>query len=109
MRASGVPSDGAPIEGGHLYVAAPNLHLLVKKGRIVIGRGPQESRWRPSILCRLPHHVEIDVEITVGQAIAHVAHAPPWHLWMCLGELGVPVHHLRGGLTDDDEVHDDGM
>jgi two-component system, chemotaxis family, protein-glutamate methylesterase/glutaminase len=28
-----VAKDGASIEKGHIYVAAPNQHLLVKKGR----------------------------------------------------------------------------
>lgn len=28
---------------------SPNLHLLVKKGIIILGRGPEEKRWRPSI------------------------------------------------------------
>jgi two-component system chemotaxis response regulator CheB len=44
-----VASEGAPIKKGHIYIAAPNLHLLVKEGRIILGRGPAENRWRPSI------------------------------------------------------------
>ena len=41
--------DGAPIKKGHIYIASPNLHLLVKKETIVLGHGPEENRWRPSI------------------------------------------------------------
>jgi len=41
--------EGAPIQKGHIYIASPNLHLLVKKGKIILGRGPEENRWRPSI------------------------------------------------------------
>jgi hypothetical protein len=26
-----------------------------------------------------------------------------------LGELGIAIHHLRDGLADDDEAHDDGL
>jgi two-component system, chemotaxis family, protein-glutamate methylesterase/glutaminase len=44
-----VATEGAPIKKGHIYIAAPNLHLLVKKGKIILGRGPEENRWRPSI------------------------------------------------------------
>ncbi|MHA4806917.1 chemotaxis protein CheB [Flavitalea flava] len=44
-----VPKDGARIEKGHIYVAAPNQHLLVKRDTIILGRGPEENRWRPSI------------------------------------------------------------
>ena len=41
--------EGSLIEGDHIYIASPNLHLLVKKGMILLGRGPEENRWRPSI------------------------------------------------------------
>jgi two-component system, chemotaxis family, protein-glutamate methylesterase/glutaminase len=44
-----VAKDGAAIEKGHIYVAAPNQHLLVKMDKIILGRGPEENRWRPSI------------------------------------------------------------
>lgn len=44
-----VARDGASIEAGHIYIAPPNAHLLVKKGSIILGRGPEENRWRPSI------------------------------------------------------------
>lgn len=42
-------TDGAPIEAGNIYVAPPNQHLLVKDGKILLGSGPQENRFRPSI------------------------------------------------------------
>lgn len=44
-----VATDGAIINKNHIYIASPNLHLLVKKGIILLGRGPEENRWRPSI------------------------------------------------------------
>jgi two-component system, chemotaxis family, protein-glutamate methylesterase/glutaminase len=44
-----VAKDGALIERGRIYVAAPNQHLLVKMNMIILGRGPEENRWRPSI------------------------------------------------------------
>ena len=44
-----VAKEGSTIETGHIYVAAPNQHLLVKKDNIILGRGPEENRWRPSI------------------------------------------------------------
>lgn len=42
-------TEGASIQKDHIYIASPNLHLLVKKGSILLGRGPEENRWRPSI------------------------------------------------------------
>ncbi len=44
-----VAEEDTAIEKGHIYVAAPNQHLLVKKNKIILGRGPEENRWRPSI------------------------------------------------------------
>ncbi|GAB0119565.1 chemotaxis protein CheB [Acidisoma sp. 7E03] len=43
------PSDGQIIEPGHVYVAGPDHHLLLRPGRILMRRGPQENRVRPSV------------------------------------------------------------
>jgi two-component system, chemotaxis family, protein-glutamate methylesterase/glutaminase len=43
------PQDGTRIKPGHIYVAPPDLHLLIEDGRIAIKRGPKENRFRPSI------------------------------------------------------------
>lgn len=42
-------ADEGKIHSDHIYIAAPNYHLLVKDGRTIIGHGPTENRWRPSI------------------------------------------------------------
>ena len=44
-----VASDRAPIKPGHIYVAPPDFHLLVKSGHMHIHRGPRENRHRPAI------------------------------------------------------------
>lgn len=41
--------DGQPIERGHVYVAAPNRHLLVIDGTVRLGDGPRENMTRPAI------------------------------------------------------------
>ncbi|HEY7382226.1 MAG TPA: chemotaxis protein CheB [Beijerinckiaceae bacterium] len=41
--------DGMPIERGHVYIAAPDHHLMVTEGRIRLGRGPRENMVRPAI------------------------------------------------------------
>lgn len=41
--------DGQPIEQGHVYVAAPDRHLLLIDGTIRLGTGPRENMVRPSI------------------------------------------------------------
>jgi two-component system, chemotaxis family, protein-glutamate methylesterase/glutaminase len=43
------PRDGQPIAGGVIYVALPDHHLLIGKGRMAVKRGPKENRFRPSI------------------------------------------------------------
>ena len=39
----------AAIENGHIYIAPPDHHLLVKKGRMLVTKGARENRSRPSI------------------------------------------------------------
>lgn len=43
------PTENMKIESGHIYIAPPDLHLLVKRGYIRIVRGPRENRHRPAI------------------------------------------------------------
>jgi two-component system chemotaxis response regulator CheB len=43
------PVDEQPIEKGHVYIAAPDLHMLVRPGRILMRRGPYENRTRPAV------------------------------------------------------------
>lgn len=38
-----------PIRPRHLYLAVPDKHLLLKPGHMLLGQGPVENRWRPSI------------------------------------------------------------
>ena len=37
------------IKANHIYVAPPDAHLMMKDHHVVIGHGPSENRWRPSI------------------------------------------------------------
>jgi two-component system chemotaxis response regulator CheB len=41
--------DQKPIEKGCIYIALPNQHLLIKEDKVIVGHGPEENRWRPSI------------------------------------------------------------
>lgn len=43
------PVDGQPIEAGHVYVAAPDMHMLLRPDRILMRRGPNENRTRPAV------------------------------------------------------------
>lgn len=44
-----VAEDELPIQKGHIYIAQPGSHLLVKNGKLVLGYGPAENSYRPSI------------------------------------------------------------
>lgn len=41
--------DGELIEQGRVYVAPPDRHLLVRRGRIEVIRGPRENGHRPAV------------------------------------------------------------
>src|SRR3954447_22486160 len=41
--------QGLEIEPGHVYVAVPDLHLLVHDGRLELNRGPKENGVRPAV------------------------------------------------------------
>jgi two-component system chemotaxis response regulator CheB len=41
--------DGAAIEGGCIYVAPPDCHLLIDPGAMRVTRGPRENGHRPAI------------------------------------------------------------
>ncbi|MHB8629924.1 MAG: chemotaxis protein CheB [Aggregatilineales bacterium] len=43
------PINGQVLEHGHIYVAPPDNHLIVKAGHVVLTRGPKENRSRPAI------------------------------------------------------------
>lgn len=41
--------DGEKIRHGHVYVAPPDHHLQLARGRVRLTRGPKENRHRPAI------------------------------------------------------------
>src|SRR5262245_29085760 len=52
-RASGMdarnPDAGESIAPGRLYVAAPDMHLIIRDGRLWPSRAPRENGHRPAI------------------------------------------------------------
>jgi two-component system, chemotaxis family, protein-glutamate methylesterase/glutaminase len=41
--------SGMVIQSGHIYLAAPDHHLLLRESHIMLGRGPRENMVRPAI------------------------------------------------------------
>jgi len=48
-QGAAVAVDGEPILCGRVYVAPPDLHLLIEPGRIRLSAGPKENGHRPAI------------------------------------------------------------
>ncbi len=44
-----VAYDGARISRGHLYLAPPEQHMLIRNGHVHLTQGPHENKYRPSI------------------------------------------------------------
>lgn len=42
-------TDGEPILPGHVYVAPPDLHLMLESDHLTVIRGPRENRCRPAV------------------------------------------------------------
>jgi two-component system chemotaxis response regulator CheB len=43
------PFDGEAIAHGTIYVAPPDHHLLIRRGRVCLSRGPRENGNRPAV------------------------------------------------------------
>src|SRR5688500_12670992 len=41
--------DNEELKRGAIYIAPVDRHLLISEGKIVLGKGPADNRWRPSI------------------------------------------------------------
>ncbi|MDP1588572.1 MAG: chemotaxis protein CheB, partial [Prosthecobacter sp.] len=43
------PRNGEIFSAGNIYIAPPDHHMLIAKGRIIISKGARENRSRPAI------------------------------------------------------------
>jgi two-component system chemotaxis response regulator CheB len=73
-RAAVLPASharqGEPLRPGHIYVAPPNLHLLVGGGRVRLSSGPRVNRHRPAIDVMLASAARWAGQATVGVVLS---------------------------------------
>ncbi|MGI4834141.1 MAG: chemotaxis protein CheB [Janthinobacterium lividum] len=43
-----VAANAMPLEAGHLYLAPPDRHLLLKEDHLLVTKGPHENHYRPA-------------------------------------------------------------
>lgn len=48
LRCSLATTD-QPLEAGHLYLAPPDRHLLIRDGHLLVTKGPRENNFRPAV------------------------------------------------------------
>ncbi len=84
------PRPGEPVRTGQIYVAPPDHHLLLNDGTVMVVRGPQENRFRPSIDA-----------LFLSAARAHGSRVVGVILTGALddGTIGLQAIKARGGIT----------
>jgi two-component system chemotaxis response regulator CheB len=79
-----------PIEAGHVYVAPPNLHLLLHRGHIVLEAGPRENNARPSVDVLFRSAARSYGRRVIGVVLSGTLRD---------GALGLAAIKMRGGVT----------
>ncbi|MCV7421278.1 chemotaxis protein CheB [Mycobacterium yunnanensis] len=82
--------DGELLRAGHVYVATPDRHLLVRRRRIVVSRGPTEDGHRPAINALLRSAAVDFGSRAIGVLLSGVLDD---------GVLGLTAIRARGGVT----------
>lgn len=82
--------DGEAIEPGHVYVAIPNCHLQVERGKIRVVGGPRENRHRPSIDALFRSAAVAYAGETIGVVLTGLLDD---------GSVGLALIKERGGAT----------
>lgn len=44
-----IPKHGEKLKRRHVFIARPDHHLMIDQNKILIGKGPVENRYRPSV------------------------------------------------------------
>ena len=91
------------VRHGHIYVASPNLHLIVQRGHVESAAGPRENRFRPSADVLFRSAARMYGPRVIGMVLSGT---------LSDGALGLMAIKLRGGVTmvqDPEEALFSGM
>lgn len=97
------PLQGESILPGHIYVAPPNYHLLVRRGQMHLSQGPRENGHRPAIDTLFRSAAHSYGRQTIGVVLSGMLDD---------GTAGLAVIKSRGGVAiaqDPAEATFDGM
>ncbi len=97
------PKDGDRIEHGAIYVAPPDYHLLVERGRVRVVRGPRENRYRPAVDPLFRSAAQVYGPRVIGVVLSGMLND---------GAAGLATIHARGGIgvvQDPDDALFPGM
>lgn len=84
------PDDDEIFSVGHVYVAAPDHHLLLNGDRVRVLRGPQENRFRPSIDALFRSAARSHGSRVIGMVLTG---------YLDDGTVGLQTIKKRGGIT----------
>lgn len=84
------PVDDEVFSLGHVYVAAPDHHLLLSDDHVRVMRGPQENRFRPSIDALFRSAARSHGSRVIGMVLTG---------YLDDGTVGLQTIKKRGGIT----------
>lgn len=83
-------AHGQHVFAGHLYLAPPDRHMLIRDGHIVITKGPRENHYRPAVDTLFRSAAASHGARTIGVVLTGMLHD---------GTAGLEFIKRAGGLT----------
>lgn len=91
------PKDGESIKPGRIYVAPPDHHMILEGSSVLVKKGPEENRFRPSIDALFRSAAYVYGPRTIGIVLSGLLNDGTSGLWSI---------KRMGGLTIIQDPHD---